>query len=299
MKSRKTVTAFAPHEVSRFISAPALAIIFFMAVIIVDGALANPANPYTIAYGIAGIIHTFIYTRLVSKSVFFRQKYGISYSITTGVALGLLVYILPSHLIELFHILIVLGIIAVTAGSGRGSAVISLGLTLLISLPKSMYELTNIQNALEYVAPFIVSMIAMETYVRIKRTTQQHIHRLETINKASRQLMQSLDKDQVLSLLNATILDTLEAESYFIGILSGDNVRLELLYDDGEYFNGIELPLEGHFQAGLSKTKRNCSCRTCVKKCNWKELKSGLSERKKPASPGSVCRSKPPISQAL
>jgi len=57
--------------------------------------------------------------------------------------------------------------------------------------------------------------------------------------------MQSLDTEQVLSLLNATILDTLVADTYFIGLLKGDQIQLDLFYDDGEYYNGIKVPIEG------------------------------------------------------
>jgi diguanylate cyclase (GGDEF)-like protein len=57
--------------------------------------------------------------------------------------------------------------------------------------------------------------------------------------------MQSLDTDQVLSLLNATILNTIEADTYFIGMVQGDNLQLDLFYDDGEFYNGLRVPLEG------------------------------------------------------
>jgi diguanylate cyclase (GGDEF)-like protein len=256
MKNRKPITAFAPHEISRFIAAPALAIIVVMAIIILDGALADPINPYLVIYGIFGIIHTALYTRLIARPLAYRKRYSIRFSITTGIALGLLVYILPSHLIEVFHILAVLEILAVTAGSGRLGAIIVMGLAFSVSIPQTISDLTNIRTTLEYLEPFIVAVIVMETYARIKRITQQHIHRLETINKASRQLMLTLNKDQMLTLLNATILDTLEAESYFIGILSGDNIRLELMYDDGEFFNGIELPLEGTLSGWVIKNQK-------------------------------------------
>jgi len=256
MKSRKPVTAFAPQEISRFIFAPALSVAFFMMIIFIDGAITDPPNAREVIYGVAGIAHIILYTRLVTKTAHARKRYSIIFAITTGFVLGALPYLLPSHLHDVFHILVVLEIIAVTAGSGRRDTVIAMGLTFLISLPMHIHMLVNIQEVLEFLVPFILSVIVMETYTRIKRTTQQHIHRLETINKASRQLMQSLDKDQVLALLNATILDTLEPESYFIGILSGDNIRLDMLYDEGEYFNGIELPLEGTLSDWVIKNQK-------------------------------------------
>jgi len=159
--------------------------------------------------------------------------------------LGLLVYILPPQLEELFHILIVFSAIVTATISGRYHTYINLLVIMIVSLPGNIQEISNLQNSIEYSAPFIISIITVETFLRIKDTAQQHIRRLETINTISRQLMQSLDTDQVLALLNATILDTIEADTYFIGMLKGDEIQLDLFYDEGEFYNGLRVPVEG------------------------------------------------------
>jgi diguanylate cyclase (GGDEF)-like protein len=152
--------------------------------------------------------------------------------------------------------MVVLGVITVTISLGRLHAGITMLTAFLINLPGNLQQFLVLRSALEYIAPFIISVIAMETYVRIKRTTQQHIHRLETINKVSRQLMLSLDSAQILSILNATILDTLKADSYFVGTLKEDNICLDLMYDEGEFFNGMELPLEGTLSGWVIKNQK-------------------------------------------
>jgi len=257
MKSRKPITAFSPHELMRFMAPVTLVMTLFMLVILMDGLLIE-SHPdiWMVLYGLSGILYIAIFSALVKKSAFFQENYGWYYSIITGIALGLLPSILPTSITELFHIMVALGIIAVTIISGRFYAVITLITTILIGLPKNIQEFTTLEHMLDYFGPFIVSLIAMETYARIKRTTQQHIHRLETINKVSRQLMQSLDTTQVLSLLNETILDTLEADSYFLGTLKGNNICLDLMYDEGEFFNGTELPLEGTLSGWVIKNQK-------------------------------------------
>lgn len=101
------------------------------------------------------------------------------------------------------------------------------------------------ESILGYMMPIIVSIVVFEVIIRLKNTANQHIHRLETINKVSRQLMLSLDTKQTLALLDATIQGTLEADTFFIGILEGDKLNLELFYDDGEYFNQTRVPTTG------------------------------------------------------
>lgn len=246
MKSAKPTTAFAPHEVNRFLAPLALASVFFMVVIVLEGLVAQPTrNPAMILYGVVGSFYILLYNILIARSTFFRKRYSWINSITSGIGLGLLVYILPAHLAELFHILIVFGAIVTATISGRYHTYINLLIIMIVSLLGSLQKITTSSDILEYIAPFVIAFIAVETYLRIKDTAQQHIRRLETINKISHQLMQSLDTDQVLSLLNATILDTIEADTYFIGMLKGDEVQLDLFYDEGEFYNGTSVPIDG------------------------------------------------------
>jgi len=246
MKSNKPTNAFAPHEMNRFQAPLALASVFFMVVIALDGLVAKPLiNPYMIAYGIIGSCYILIYNFIATRSIYFRKRYSWINSITSGIGLGLLVYILPIHLKELLHILIVFGAIVTATISGRYHTYIYLLIIMIVSLPGNLPEVFDTRSILEYSTPFVISVVAVETYLRIKDTAQQHIRRLETINTVSRQLMQSLDTDQVLALLNATILDTIEADTYFIGMFKGDEIQLDLFYDDGEFYNGLRVPLEG------------------------------------------------------
>ena len=257
MKSSRTITAFSPLEVKRFIAPATLAILLGMAIIVLDGALAKPhPNLSMMIYGFGGILHSLIYSTILAQSIFFREKLSWSYSITAGLMLGLLPYILPDRILELFHIMVVFGVLGVTIVSGRLQAWTTLFIAFFVSLPGNLQQFRIPEAGLAYLAPFVISAFAIETYVRIKQTTQQHIQRLETINKVSRRLMLSLDKSQVLSILNATILDTLEADSYFVGTLKGENICLDLMYDEGEFFNGTELPLEGTLSGWVIKHQK-------------------------------------------
>ena len=246
MKSNKPIAAFAPHEVNRFMAPIVLASVLFMVVFFLEGIVAEPvSNRYLIFYGISGIFYILAFNTLIAKSTFFRNRYSWINSIASGIGLGLLTYVVPVHLRQIFHILLIFSAIGTATISGRNYTYLNLLIVIAISLPNTIRQLTNIQNTLEYIAPFVVSIIAVETYLRIKDTAQQHIRRLETINKASQQLMQSLDTEHVLSLLNATILDTIEADTYFIGMLKGEEIQLDLFYDDGVFYNGSRFPIEG------------------------------------------------------
>ena len=257
MKNRKPATSFAPHEIRRFILPLTLGAIFFLMVIAIDGLFFEPSqNLFMTGYGIAGIILILALDRLNIRSTYFRDLYGWLTAISSGVGLGFLPYILPNYLDELFHIMTVLGVAGVVTVLGRLRAYVTLLGILLISLPKYAPQITSRANVFEYLGPFVVSVVVIEAIIRIENTTQQHIHRLETINKVSRQIMLSLETEQTISLVNATIQDALEADTYFVGIVKDDEIHLDLFYDDGEYFNGVKVPLEGTLSGWVIKNQK-------------------------------------------
>jgi len=234
-----------------------LATLFFMALIVLHGAVTGPANLPATLLGLAGFILILWFDWLTRRSPEFRTRHGWSFAITFGIVLGSMPYILSDTLEEVFHIMVAIGVLAVATNSGRLRAMATLTIVLLLTIPTNLNELSQVNSILDYLAPFIIALITLETYIRTKRTTQQHIRRLETINKVSRQLMQSLDKDQVLTLLDETIQDTLEADTYFIGLIQGDgNLKLDIFFDDHEYFNGMVVPLKGSLSEWIIKNQR-------------------------------------------
>ena len=257
MKNRKPLRPFAPRAVRRFVLPLTLASIFFMAVIILDGMLAEPRPNYiAIVYGTAWIISILLYDLLIARSTIFHGPVSWFYSITSITGLGVLIYILPPHLGELFHIMIIFGVVVTATVFGRAQAYIALSGILALSLPGQFQNFVNLENVLEYLMPFIVSTVIMETILRIKDTTQQHIHRLETINEVSRQIMLSLDTEQTISFLTVAVQDALKADTYFIGIVKDDEIQLELFYDDGEYFNGTRVPIAGTLSGWVIKNQK-------------------------------------------
>ena len=257
MKSIKPVTPFAPYEIRRFIIPLTAATIAILAGVIIHAILVHPSPDILLtAFGMLGIAYVTATHILIVRSPFQHGTTRIVNSILSGIGLGILTLLLPANLIETLHILIIFNAIAITTITGRSYTYITLLLIATISLPSNYSQLNRTDTILEYFTPFLISIIAAEVITRIKDTTQQHIHRLETINKVSRQIMQSLDTEKTLSLLDTTIQDTLEADTYFIGILREGRIHLELFYDDGEYFNQTVAPMEGTLSGWVIRNQK-------------------------------------------
>jgi len=246
MKSSASISSFSPFEVQKFVIPVSLAATLVLAGMIAD-ALFFPTHSsiHLIILGILGILYIISCNIILLRFSIIRIPYEIINSLVAGIGLGYLYLVLPDLLTEIIHTLIIFCAIAIAIISGRRHAYISIFIIIAISFPQNAPSLTSTASILEYVVPFIVSGAALEVVTSLKNIAKQHIHRLETINVVSRQIMQSLDTKQTLSLLDSTIRDTLEADTFFIGILDRDEINLELFYDDGEYYNGTHAPVIG------------------------------------------------------
>jgi diguanylate cyclase (GGDEF)-like protein len=257
MKSRKPTGSFAPHEVQRFIFPITLSTVVLLTGLIVEHLLnAPPYHLGLILYGLIILTGAVLNHFVIVRTADFRETYGWLNAILTGIGLGLLPYILPTHLNETAHILIPFGVIAVGIISGRPYAYVTLLITLILNL-MYRYALAAEETTLLIIGmPFMISVIILESVLYIKDTTRQHIHRLETINRVSREIMHSLDTEQTIALLDATIHETLEADTYFIGLLRDDEIHLDLFFDEGQYFNGAKVPLAGTLSGWVIKNQR-------------------------------------------
>lgn len=257
MRSRKPSGFFAPQEVRKFILPITLTSIVMMVILIVENIWSGRASDVkVIAYGCVIIAGTLINNAFIIRTPNFRESYGWLNAILSGVGLGLIPFIVPGNLIEIAHIMVVVGAVAVSIVSGRPYCYVTLLVVFALGLPYLFGATGRPVNLLYFGMPYIVSVAVMEAILSMKDTTQQHIRRLEIINKVSRQIMLSLETEQTISLLNATIQDALEADTYFVGILRGNEIQFDLFYDDGEYYNGTRVPIEGTLSGWVIKNQK-------------------------------------------
>lgn len=256
MKNRKSIVTFAPHEIHKFVLPTSLAMVCLIAFVMIEHMIFDSElSLLLLVYGVASIVYSLFNISVILRTNNYSETFGLANAIISGIGLGLFTYIAPERFLEASHILISLGIVAVATVSGRFHAYITMSLALAISLPGIGTSMDS-SGLLEVATPYLIGAIVVEAILRIKDTTQQHIHRLETINKISRQIMLSLETEQTISLLNATMQEALEADTYFVGIVKGEKIQLDLFYDEGEYFNGITVPLEGTLSGWIIKNQR-------------------------------------------
>jgi diguanylate cyclase (GGDEF)-like protein len=60
-----------------------------------------------------------------------------------------------------------------------------------------------------------------------------------------------------MALLSAAFQNAVEADTYFVGIREGNQLRLELCHDDGEYFENQRVNLEGSLSSWVLENQRS------------------------------------------
>ncbi len=200
----------------------------------------------SLGVGIVGIIYTlllfgYFYPRLQHMPLFHW-----SVMVFNAVILAILRLILPGVSAGLVYILAVMivAISAVISGRWLTYAFIFTLSVLGAILPYAPLG-SEIERWAHVFSLLVVGTAINETVLRLGNAIQSQVKRLETINQVSRKITSALEIDQVLALVSAAVQEAIRADTYFVGLVQGDHLRLELFYDEGEYFPPKELPIEG------------------------------------------------------
>ena len=238
------------QEDSGYVMPSSIAAILIFFAIILDVLFGNQSalekRLITLSIGIGGSLYVFLQNMLIAPRI---QKYRNIYiwvnAAVSGFGLSLLALVLDDTQHIFYSILLVLTVTSISILSGRAPTYLLItlsGFTFILFHQKSISSLLDWSI---YVLPIIASIVITETILRLRQVTQNHIRRLEMMNTFSQQISSSLETGQVLSILNAAIQKAINADSYYVGLVDNDTIRLDLFYDDGEYFNEVKIPLTG------------------------------------------------------
>ncbi len=246
-KNRLRPNTFNAQETQRLILPIAIASIIFFSVMIYIGIEQTLSDQpaASIVLGVTGIIYSIalFYWILPYTGRLGWSKWVVLITNTAIFALGL--EFLPSRISILPHIILVLLAILTILTWGRQMTYMLIGLASLAHIFLSWNDIASTGGELEHLVMLAFVIVISETIYRLTQATQERIHRLEILNVFSRTVASSIEVDQVMTLLSAAIQDAIEADTYFVGILDGENIKVDLVYDDGEFFPPMEVPLKG------------------------------------------------------
>jgi len=209
-----------------------------------------------ISTGIGGSIYVLLQTLLIAPRIKkYRTFYIWANAAISGLGLSLVAIALDETRHIFFDILLILAVTSISILSGRGPTYLLIIISETSNTIIYLNELTSFLDWTIHFIPLAASIVITETILRLRQTTQDHIRRLETINTFSQQINSSLETDQVLSLLNAALQKALAADSYYVGLVDNGAIRLDLFYDDGEYFTDVEVPIDNTLAGWVIKNQ--------------------------------------------
>ena len=197
-----------------------------------------------ISYWVFGSLYLGFYYLLLTASLN-KARFSWINSTVTGLMLGSMTYFMPPKVDYLIYTLVFIASLSATVISNRGPAYFLVLIATAIHFFVHIYDHLPIYEWIIHIGLVITAVMGIETIQQLKNIATQQINRLEIINELSKQIVSTLDTKQVISILNAVFRKALEADSYYIGIVNGDEIRLELFCDEGEYFQDIKLKKKG------------------------------------------------------
>jgi len=198
-----------------------------------------------ILLGMCGFFYGLVLTNVVTTSPRLLQRLKWPVAASNAIAIGIGMHYLPPVLGATPYITLVLVTAITVIFWGRLTAYIFLLVTLVLDIGVTDWSIKHMVTGFGNFGFFLLAGIVIETIQRLGYTNTNRIQRLQTINEFARQVSSSLDTEQVLTLTSAALQKAINADSYFFGLVEGDQIHLHLIYDDGEFFPPSKKSMEG------------------------------------------------------
>lgn len=223
-----------------------LAFIVIYGTIIFSGT--SPSAPYTtedyfaLFISTTGILHSIFLLYFVIPFSPRRRQLGWLAALANSLGIGLLATVIPVQPGSAVGALTLLAGVITAMTVGRLPAYLLIALTATIVL--GLRPLPPPSGWIPEIGPYLLAFVLSETIIRLQEANRRYINRLETLNSFARQIGSSIEIEQVVASLHIAIQRSLKADTYYVAFVKGEFLFLSMLYDDGEYFHNLEVPLE-------------------------------------------------------
>jgi len=195
--------------------------------------------------GTIGTIYLIAFNFIIIPASALGPMPGVINAIVSITGLSLLTYALPYQADIYLGVLFITLIITSALISGRLASYALLFFTMLCTTLIRQDYVAAVSDFEVRISIAVIAGVIIETILRLRKSSRDHIHRLEIITDFSRAITSSLETEQVINLLSAAFQNSIDADAFFVGIREGNEMRLELLYDDGEFYENQRVKLDG------------------------------------------------------
>jgi len=259
LKERLDALGFTPKEQLVPVIPSGLASIFLLVVMLLTGLslkLGDLNHLALIFYAIANILFLTHFHFILIPSPQLRPIHVWAFAFVEVAGAALIIWFLPKGMDNFIGGLMILLCVTASIIADRKPASLILGGVTVVLVLRNLQLLTEFDNWARLLGATLVAAVVNEAIHQFKTLTTRNISRLRIVNDFSRKISSSLETEQVLNLLSATIPNALPADSYFFGLAEGDEIRLSLLYDDGEYYDNVRTKMDGTLSGWVIRNKK-------------------------------------------
>jgi diguanylate cyclase (GGDEF)-like protein len=260
LKDRLENSGFTPREQQIPVIPSGVASILLLAVLLVNGILdmggGGFQDIFLLTYCVVNLLVLAYFHFVLIPSSHLKSHHVWAYAIFEVVATAMVALLMPAKLdVYIGGLMILLCITASIIADRKPANFILIGITVILVIrnPQGLVTPTAWPRLL---GATLISAVVNEAIHQFKTLTTRNINRLKTINEFSRKITSSLEIEQVLNLFNEAIPNTLQADSYFFGTLEKGELRLHLLYDEGEYFQDVNTKLDGTLSGWVIRNQK-------------------------------------------
>ncbi|MBI5965439.1 MAG: GGDEF domain-containing protein [Chloroflexi bacterium] len=205
----------------------------------------NPVSTIALMlYGFFGSVYLLFYYLLFTASLN-KARFSWVNAVISGIALGGFTVLIPEEIDYLLYIMVFIASMSASLMSTRIPSYFIVISSTLIYFVVHLISHSPDEDWIIHFGLTVSELMAIETIQQLKSIARKQINRLEIINEFSRQIVSTLDTRKIFNLLNGAFQNVIAADSYYIGIVDGDEIHLEVFYDEGEYFQNVRLKRQG------------------------------------------------------
>ncbi|GAB4480319.1 MAG: hypothetical protein OHK0031_01370 [Anaerolineales bacterium] len=211
------------------------------------------------ALGVAGISYTLFLYYLSAAHPAWIGRWQALILVSNAAAIAISLAALPAYIQIIPHLVIILVSVVTVIVWGRSQAlifIVSAATLQVVLAPPTLTALGLWAQFFSHLSLFLEAIILSEITHRLIQALYGRIERLENLNDFARRIGASLEKEEVISLVNSALQEALAADTYYLGILENGQIRLDLLYDDGEFFTGNVVNAEGTLSGWVVRNRQ-------------------------------------------
>ena len=237
--------------------------------LIVNGFRVNPstqAGRISLFFGAAGLLYM-IFISIWGAPLLRKQPFfGWALAVVSGVGVGVVDLYQPELMPGIPLPLSVTIVVILALLSGRWPTYLFALMVIIANVLIFIFAFTGQTEMfiLEAVLIPAFAIVITETIIGLRNTLLVEMTRLQALNRVARSLASSLEMHQVVSLVSSAIQNAFAADTYYVGMLQGESLHMELFFDDGEFFPATDIEIKGTLAGRVVESQHSLLIRNLV-----------------------------------